>query len=62
VQQLTEKLNTPVQGTGADELKRALALLWERRRSAWVGWGSSRVDSPRIFLVTKRSMAPFRHP
>jgi DNA polymerase I-like protein with 3'-5' exonuclease and polymerase domains len=28
----TEKLNTPVQGTGADGLKLALALLWERRR------------------------------
>jgi DNA polymerase I-like protein with 3'-5' exonuclease and polymerase domains len=27
----TEKLNTPVQGSGADGLKRALALLWERR-------------------------------
>lgn len=27
----TEKLNTPVQGTGADGLKLALALLWERR-------------------------------
>ena len=27
----TEKLNTPVQGTGADGLKRALSLLWERR-------------------------------
>jgi DNA polymerase-1 len=27
----TEMLNTPVQGTGADGLKRALALLWERR-------------------------------
>ena len=27
----TEKLNTPVQGTAADGLKRALALLWERR-------------------------------
>src|SRR5207245_2461557 len=27
----TEKLNLPVQGTGADGLKRALALLWERR-------------------------------
>jgi DNA polymerase-1 len=26
-----EKLNTPVQGTGADGLKRALGLLWERR-------------------------------
>jgi DNA polymerase-1 len=24
-------LNTPTQGTGADGLKRALALLWERR-------------------------------
>jgi DNA polymerase-1 len=27
----TEKLNTPVQGSGADGLKQALALLWERR-------------------------------
>jgi DNA polymerase I len=27
----TERLNTPVQGTGADGLKTALALLWERR-------------------------------
>lgn len=27
----THRLNTPVQGTGADGLKRALALLWERR-------------------------------
>ena len=27
----TEKLNTPVQGTGADGMKRGLALLWERR-------------------------------
>ena len=26
-----EKLNTPVQGTGADGLKQALGLLWERR-------------------------------
>ena len=31
VQQFNEKLNLPVQGTGADGLKRALALLWERR-------------------------------
>jgi DNA polymerase-1 len=29
--QLRERLNSPVQGTGADGLKRALALLWERR-------------------------------
>ena len=28
----TEKLNTPVQGTGADGLKAALGLLWERRQ------------------------------
>jgi DNA polymerase I-like protein with 3'-5' exonuclease and polymerase domains len=28
---VTEALNTPVQGTGADGLKLALALLWERR-------------------------------
>jgi DNA polymerase-1 len=28
------RLNTPVQGTGADGLKRALALLWERRQQA----------------------------
>lgn len=27
----TEKLNSPVQGSGADGLKSALALLWERR-------------------------------
>ena len=27
----TKRLNTPVQGTGADGLKRALGLLWERR-------------------------------
>jgi DNA polymerase-1 len=31
VDRFTEKLNTPVQGTGADGLKAALALLWERR-------------------------------
>jgi DNA polymerase-1 len=31
VQRFTEKLNFPVQGTGADGLKAALALLWERR-------------------------------
>jgi DNA polymerase I len=29
-----EKLNTPVQGSGADGLKTALALLWERRDRA----------------------------
>jgi DNA polymerase-1 len=31
VGRFTEKLNTPVQGTGADGLKLALANLWERR-------------------------------
>jgi DNA polymerase-1 len=31
VTHFTEKLNTPVQGTGADGLKAALALLWQRR-------------------------------
>ncbi len=31
VSRFTEKLNLPVQGTGADGLKLALALLWERR-------------------------------
>jgi DNA polymerase-1 len=31
----TEKLNTPVQGTGADGLKMALALLWENRGLLW---------------------------
>ncbi|MBN9517668.1 bifunctional 3'-5' exonuclease/DNA polymerase, partial [bacterium] len=31
VTRYTEKLNTPTQGSGADGLKRALALLWERR-------------------------------
>jgi DNA polymerase-1 len=34
VERFTEKLNTPVQGTGADGLKQALALLWERRDQA----------------------------
>jgi DNA polymerase-1 len=34
VERFTEKLNTPVQGTGADGLKVALALLWERRAEA----------------------------
>ncbi len=27
----TQRLNTPIQGTGADGLKQAMALLWERR-------------------------------
>ena len=36
VTRFTEKLNTPVQGTGADGLKLALALLWERRGD-WPG-------------------------
>lgn len=31
VERFTEKLNTPVQGTGGDGVKLALALLWERR-------------------------------
>jgi DNA polymerase-1 len=31
VRRFSEKLNAPVQGTGADGLKAALALLWERR-------------------------------
>ncbi|MFO0806004.1 MAG: DNA polymerase [Gemmataceae bacterium] len=31
VEQYTEKLNSPVQGTEADGLKAAIALLWERR-------------------------------
>ena len=31
VQRLTDRLNAPVQGTAADGLKLALALLWERR-------------------------------
>jgi DNA polymerase-1 len=30
VERFTEKLNLPVQGTGADGLKLALALLWDR--------------------------------
>jgi DNA polymerase I-like protein with 3'-5' exonuclease and polymerase domains len=28
---LTDRLNAPVEGTAADSLKWALALLWERR-------------------------------
>jgi DNA polymerase-1 len=31
VEKLTERLKAPVQGTGADGLKLARALLWERR-------------------------------
>jgi DNA polymerase-1 len=31
VEKLTNRLNAPVQGAGADGLKLALALLWERR-------------------------------
>jgi DNA polymerase-1 len=31
VRRLTDRLNAPVQGTAADGLKLALALLWERR-------------------------------
>ncbi len=31
VARLTDRLNAPVQGSGADGLKLALALLWERR-------------------------------
>jgi DNA polymerase-1 len=31
VAQFNEKLNLPVQGTGADGLKQAMALLWQRR-------------------------------
>lgn len=31
VEDLTQKVNTPVQGTGADLIKSAVGLLWERR-------------------------------
>jgi DNA polymerase I len=31
VERLTDRLNAPIQGTGADGLKLALSLLWERR-------------------------------
>ena len=31
LEKLIDRLNAPVQGTAADGLKRALALLWERR-------------------------------
>jgi DNA polymerase I len=31
VEKLTDRLNAPIQGTAADGLKLALALLWERR-------------------------------
>src|SRR3712207_3233125 len=31
IQKLTDRLNAPLQGTAADGLKLALALLWERR-------------------------------
>jgi DNA polymerase I-like protein with 3'-5' exonuclease and polymerase domains len=36
VQRLTDRLNSPVQGTGADSLKLALVLLWGRR-DEWPG-------------------------
>jgi DNA polymerase-1 len=42
LERFTEKLNTPVQGTGADGLKNALALLWETRH---------RCPSARLVLV-----------
>jgi DNA polymerase-1 len=31
VEKLTDRLNAPIQGTAADGLKLALALLWEQR-------------------------------
>lgn len=31
IERLTDRLNAPVQGTAADGLKLALALLWEQR-------------------------------
>jgi DNA polymerase I len=31
VERLTDRLNAPVQGTAVDDLKLAMALLWERR-------------------------------
>src|SRR5262249_47643525 len=34
VNRFMEKLNSPVQGTGADGLKRALAVVWQRRDQA----------------------------
>ena len=40
VQDFTQKLNTPIQGSGADGVKQALALLWQRRG-----------DVPRAFPV-----------
>ncbi len=57
VTRFTEKLNTPVQGTGADGLKLALALLWERRADCpapspcWLStmksWSSATLAWPR---------------
>jgi DNA polymerase I len=38
VQRFTEWVNAPVQGTGADGLKLALALLWERREERPGAW------------------------
>jgi len=35
ITKLTERLNSPVQGTGADGLKLALAYLWERRQECF---------------------------
>ena len=42
VSQFTEKLNSPVQGTGADILKGALARLWADRACCPVGGAGAR--------------------
>jgi DNA polymerase-1 len=43
VEKLTDRLNAPVQGTGADGLRLALALLWERRNECPGGRAGARV-------------------
>ena len=77
VAKFTEKLNTPVQGTGADGLKAALALLWERRHDhptavpvlavhdeIVVECAAADAEAVKAWLVTAMTdgMAPLCHP
>ncbi len=68
VDKFTEKLNTPVQGTGADGLKAAIALCWERRNQIpstarpfeyvhdEIGFQSRREDAEVVQHWLKRNM------
>jgi hypothetical protein len=60
VKKLTDRLNAPVQGTGADGLKLALALLWARRSECpgAVPVLVCQEDAP--FCSTQALCSPFR--